>query len=169
MPGPNAGVRLPAELKDEKAGPGAADFSPRVNAHQTRPNLKPAEHRMPRQPALRGGNSNFPACWTWFPSAAIEFYISSPSTVLMWGRIDTLLAQQEHCECSSAWLSRRSGETNSVHRHVTVHESDITISVRDPRPGFDLALPIPTIMRAPFTHGRGICLLRRLMSEVAFA
>jgi anti-sigma regulatory factor (Ser/Thr protein kinase) len=43
------------------------------------------------------------------------------------------------------------------------------IRVRDPGPGFDLALADPENYRVTtLSHGRGICLMRSLMSEVAF-
>jgi anti-sigma regulatory factor (Ser/Thr protein kinase) len=53
---------------------------------------------------------------------------------------------------------------------VEVSKSDITISVRDPGPGFDLALADPDNFSAGTrSNGRGICLMRSLMTEVTFA
>ena len=52
---------------------------------------------------------------------------------------------------------------------VTVDEPGITIVVRDPGSGFDLKLADPAKFQATtLTHGRGICLMRSLMSEVSF-
>ncbi|HEY4933272.1 MAG TPA: ATP-binding protein [Terriglobales bacterium] len=41
---------------------------------------------------------------------------------------------------------------------------------RDPSPGFDLALDDPEDYAAStLSHGRGLCLIRSLMTEVSFA
>jgi serine/threonine-protein kinase RsbW len=57
-----------------------------------------------------------------------------------------------------------------IHCIVAVDASDITITVRDPGPGFDLTLADPDSYAAStLTHGRGICLMRSLMTDVFFA
>src|SRR5215470_2507838 len=53
---------------------------------------------------------------------------------------------------------------------VSAGKSDVVISVRDPGPGFDLALADPENYQVTtLTRGRGIVLMRSLMSEVTFA
>jgi anti-sigma regulatory factor (Ser/Thr protein kinase) len=53
---------------------------------------------------------------------------------------------------------------------VTADDSDITITVRDPGPGFNPDLADPDkFQTSTLTHGRGICLIRSLVSEVCFA
>ena len=53
---------------------------------------------------------------------------------------------------------------------LTVDAADIIITVRDPGPGFDLALADPDRYTATgSSHGRGICLMRSLMTDVNFA
>ena len=53
---------------------------------------------------------------------------------------------------------------------VEVSPSDITITVRDPGAGFDFALADPdNFASSTQSNGRGICLMRSLMTEVSFA
>lgn len=52
---------------------------------------------------------------------------------------------------------------------VAASASDITISIRDPGSGFDLAAADPdNYSGTTLAHGRGICLIRSLMTEVRF-
>jgi anti-sigma regulatory factor (Ser/Thr protein kinase) len=84
-------------------------------------------------------------------------------------QIDILVALQE--ALANATLHGCGGDAaKTIHCAVEVSKSDITISVRDPGPGFDLALADPDNFTAGTrSNGRGICLMRSLMTEVTFA
>ncbi len=64
----------------------------------------------------------------------------------------------------------RNDPSQIVRCRVECDDSAITITVRDPGPGFDVAsLPDPTSTEhVAEEHGRGIFLLRSLMDEVCF-
>ena|SRR5208283_1327535 len=83
-------------------------------------------------------------------------------------QIDMLVAVQEAL-ANAALHGCGDDAAKTIHCAVEVSLSDITISVRDPGPGFDAALADPENFEAT-THasGRGICLMRSLMTEVSF-
>ena len=84
-------------------------------------------------------------------------------------QIDILVALQE-AMANAALHGCKDDPAKTIRCMVSAGKADIVISVRDPGPGFDLALADPENYRVTtLTHGRGIVLMRSLMSEVTFA
>ena len=84
-------------------------------------------------------------------------------------QIDILVALQEAL-ANAARHGCDDDPLKRIHCEVVIDGADITITVRDPGPGFDLALADPDNFAATtLSHGRGICLMRSLMTEVTFA
>ena len=84
-------------------------------------------------------------------------------------QIDILVALQEAL-ANAALHGCKDDPAKMIRCTVSAGESDIAISVRDPGPGFDLAIADPENYQVTtLTHGRGIVLMRSLMSEVTFA
>jgi len=84
-------------------------------------------------------------------------------------QIDVLVALQEAL-VNAALHGCGDDPAKRIHCNVTANASDIAITVRDPGPGFDLALADPEKYTATtLSHGRGICLIRGLMTDVSFA
>jgi serine/threonine-protein kinase RsbW len=84
-------------------------------------------------------------------------------------QIDILVALQEAL-ANAALHGCKDDPAKMIHCTVSAGNTDIVISVRDPGPGFDLAVADPENYRATtLTHGRGIVLMRSLMSDVTFA
>ena len=84
-------------------------------------------------------------------------------------QIDILVALQEAL-ANAALHGCDDDPLKRIHCTVRVDANDITITVRDPGRGFDLALADPDNFSATtLSHGRGICLMRSLMTEVTFA
>jgi serine/threonine-protein kinase RsbW len=84
-------------------------------------------------------------------------------------RIDILVAVQEAL-ANAALHGCKDDPLKRIRCLLTADESEITITVSDPGPGFDLALADPERYQATtLSQGRGICLMRNLMSEVRFA
>ena len=84
-------------------------------------------------------------------------------------QIDIQVALQEAL-ANAALHGCRDDTTNQIHCTVVVDASDAIIGIRDPGPGFDVALADPeNYLATTASHGRGICLMRSLMSEVTFA
>ena len=84
-------------------------------------------------------------------------------------QIDILVALQE--ALANAALHGCGGDpAKKIRCTVTADSADINITVRDPGSGFDLALADPDRYTATgSSHGRGICLMRSLMTDVTFA
>jgi anti-sigma regulatory factor (Ser/Thr protein kinase) len=84
-------------------------------------------------------------------------------------QIDILVALQE--ALANATLHGCGDDAaKAIHCAVEVSPSDITITVRDPGAGFDFALADPdNFASSTQSNGRGICLMRSLMTEVSFA
>jgi len=84
-------------------------------------------------------------------------------------QIDILVALQEAL-ANAALHGCRDDPTKQIRCTVMIDASDVIITVRDPGPGFDLALADPeNYQTTTASHGRGLCLMRSLMSEVTFA
>jgi serine/threonine-protein kinase RsbW len=84
-------------------------------------------------------------------------------------RIDILVALQEAL-ANAALHGCGDDAAKKIECAVEAGSSEIVITVCDPGPGFDLALADPTNFTATTrSNGRGICLMRSLMTEVAFA
>ncbi len=84
-------------------------------------------------------------------------------------QIDLLVAVQEAL-ANAALHGCHDDPAKWIHCVVTVDVNEITIAVRDPGPGFDLERADPDKYQVTkLTHGRGICLIRSLVSEVTFA
>jgi anti-sigma regulatory factor (Ser/Thr protein kinase) len=84
-------------------------------------------------------------------------------------QIDLLVAVQEAL-ANAALHGCHDDPAKRIRCIVTVDDGEITIAVRDPGPGFDLKLADPEDYRVTkLSHGRGICLIRSLVTEVTFA
>ena len=84
-------------------------------------------------------------------------------------QIDILVALQEAL-ANAALHGCKDDPAKLIRCTVSVSESEVVIRVRDPGPGFDLAMADPENYKVTtLTHGRGICLMQSLMSEVTFA
>ena len=84
-------------------------------------------------------------------------------------QIDILVALQEAL-ANAALHGCGDDPAKTIQCMVAVDASDIIITVRDPGTGFDLTLADPDSYAAStLMHGRGICLMRSLMSDVSFA
>ena len=83
-------------------------------------------------------------------------------------QIDILVALQEAL-ANASLHGCKDDPAKMIRCTVWAGNSDIVIAVRDPGPGFNLALADPENYQATTRrHGRGICLMRSLMSEVRF-
>ena len=84
-------------------------------------------------------------------------------------QIDLLVAVQEAL-ANAALHGCKDDPSKIVHCEAKATPEEIVISVRDPGPGFDLAQADPENYRpTKLTHGRGICLIRSLVTSVSFA
>ena len=84
-------------------------------------------------------------------------------------QIDIFVALQEAL-ANAALHGCNDDPSQRIRCVVTAGERDITITVRDSGSGFDLRLADPEKFQGTtLTHGRGICLMRSLMTEVSFA
>jgi serine/threonine-protein kinase RsbW len=84
-------------------------------------------------------------------------------------QIDILVALQEAL-ANAALHGCKDDPAKMIHCTVSASDSDIVISVGDPGPGFDLAVADPeNYQLTTLTHGRGICLMRSLMTDVSFS
>jgi anti-sigma regulatory factor (Ser/Thr protein kinase) len=84
-------------------------------------------------------------------------------------QIDILVAVQEAL-ANAALHGCHDDPSKKIHCVVTATATDICIAVHDPGPGFDLQRADPDkYQTTTLTHGRGICLMRSLMSDVSYA
>jgi serine/threonine-protein kinase RsbW len=158
----NAGVRLSPEADHEnqpateplRVSDGAVD-SPAIGEEST------------KQPTFR--EFCFPGDLASVPEARDEIMEFVSERCADEGeRIDILVAVQEAL-ANAALHGCGDDPAKRVDCTVTTDADGVTITVRDPGPGFDVAAADPDNYSATtLTHGRGICLIRSLMSEVAF-
>jgi len=84
-------------------------------------------------------------------------------------QIDILVALQEAL-ANAALHGCRDDPIMQIRCTCMIDALDIIITVRDPGLGFDAALAEPeNYQTTTASHGRGICLMRSLMTEVKFA
>lgn len=84
-------------------------------------------------------------------------------------KLDMLVAVQEAL-ANAALHGCKDDPAKTIRCAVEVSAEEIIFTVRDPGPGFDMSKADPEKYQASkLTHGRGICLMRSLMSEVSFA
>lgn len=83
--------------------------------------------------------------------------------------VDIFIALQEAL-ANAALHGCKDDSSKTIYCLVEIDASAITITIRDPGPGFDLeAATQPTEAGINVTqHGRGICLMRSLMDEVNY-
>jgi len=84
-------------------------------------------------------------------------------------QIDMLVAVQEAL-ANAALHGCKDDPSKKIHCVVKATPAEIIITVSDPGPGYDLSRAEPERYQATkLTHGRGICLMQSLMTEVSFA
>lgn len=84
-------------------------------------------------------------------------------------RLDLLVAIQEAL-ANAALHGCKDDPAKRIRCVATATPDEIAITVRDPGPGFDLNLADPEkFVATRLSHGRGISLMRSLVTEVAFA
>jgi serine/threonine-protein kinase RsbW len=84
-------------------------------------------------------------------------------------QMDLLIAIQEAL-ANAALHGCKDDPNKKIFCAVTVDRSRAVIVVRDPGPGFNLELADPDkYVATKLRHGRGICLMRSLVTELSFA
>jgi serine/threonine-protein kinase RsbW len=84
-------------------------------------------------------------------------------------QIDILVAVQEALT-NAALHGCGDDPAKQIQCTAAADASDIIITIRDPGPGFDPSLADPSsYATSTLTYGRGICLMRGLMTDVTFA
>lgn len=84
-------------------------------------------------------------------------------------RLDVLVAIQEAL-ANAALHGCQDDPTKRIRCVAIATPEEITITVHDPGPGFDLDLADPDkYVATKLSHGRGICLMRSLVTEVSYA
>jgi anti-sigma regulatory factor (Ser/Thr protein kinase) len=84
-------------------------------------------------------------------------------------QIDLLVAIQEAL-ANAALHGCHDDPAKRIHCRATANANEITVAVRDPGPGFDLRrADADKYVATKLSHGRGICLIRSLVTEVSFA
>jgi len=83
-------------------------------------------------------------------------------------RIDILVALQEAL-ANAALHGCKDDPSKYIDCEVEADPSLVVITVRDPGPGFNLDVVDPEKYEVTkLTHGRGVCLMRTLMSDVSY-
>ncbi|HWS98029.1 MAG TPA: ATP-binding protein [Candidatus Methylomirabilis sp.] len=84
-------------------------------------------------------------------------------------QIDLLVAIQEAL-ANAALHGCKDDPAKRIHCRVTANANEIMVAVRDPGPGFDLQrADADKYVATKLLHGRGLCLMRSLVTEVSFA
>jgi anti-sigma regulatory factor (Ser/Thr protein kinase) len=167
----NAGVPRSDQFdqEDPLLEPLAADVSPTVEAAVLMPRTADAEPTPATTEQWRA-EFDFPGVLDLVPEhreQVMEFVDRHcPDEV---ARIDMLVAVQEAL-ANAALHGCHDDPAKRIHCVVTADAREISVTVRDPGAGFDLTLADPERYQATkLKHGRGICLIRSLVSEVTFA
>jgi anti-sigma regulatory factor (Ser/Thr protein kinase) len=166
----NASVQSAPNVKDEKqialtsAAPAPAADASQANA------AVPSTVSDPSQTIVARKEFEFPGVLASVPESRDQvMQFVSEYCPDEGDQIDILVALQEAL-ANAALHGCDDDPLKRIHCTVAVDGADITITVRDPGPGFDLALADPDNFAATtLSHGRGICLMRSLMTEVTFA
>jgi len=162
----NAGMQLPRDTEDEIAiaGMKMAEASGLRKAGRIRTQAERAEAETAWQEfEFPGVLANVAECRDKMMEFVAEHCPDEGD------QIDILVALQEAL-ANAALHGCKDDPAKMIRCTVSAGESDIVISIRDPGPGFDFALADPENYQVTtLTHGRGICLMRSLMSEVTFA
>jgi serine/threonine-protein kinase RsbW len=167
----NAGVPLPAKVKDDSLRLGTKLLAPtEPDGNNCTPLAEGTLANDELRPAIVSREFEFPgdvASVTESREQVMQFVAQHCPDEC--DQIDILVALQEAL-VNAALHGCGDDPTKRIQCGVAVDASDITITVRDPGPGFDLALADPEKYAAStMSHGRGICLIRGLMTEVNFA
>lgn len=105
-----------------------------------------------------------------------EFLVAARDTVMEFvhphctseqEELDILIALQEAL-ANAVFHGCKGDPEKTIQCSVVIEPSMITISVGDPGPGFDVATVDARQEMNLTNHGRGICLMRGLMDEVAY-
>lgn len=166
----NAGVQLPTERKEEdkRQEAGSEGQASPVDTAVLAPSTEDEAALLP--PPIWREEFEFPGVLASVPECreqVMEFV--NRHCPDEGDQIDILVAVQEAL-ANAALHGCHDDPSTRIHCVVTADLSDITVAVRDPGPGFDPGRADPEKFQATkLTHGRGICLMRSLMSEVSFA
>jgi serine/threonine-protein kinase RsbW len=167
----NAGVPLPANVKDDPLRLGAKVLAPtEVDKANCTPLAEGTLADDELHPEIVSRDFEFPGYLASVDESRQQvMQFVSQHCPDEGDQIDVLVALQEAL-VNAALHGCGDDPAKRIHCNVTANASDIEITVRDPGPGFDLALADPENYAASTSsHGRGICLIRGLMTEVSFS
>ena len=166
----NASVHVPPEAKDENLRPANSAPAPPAAEIAHVPLDGMPQEADAAQPLVVQREFVFPGDLASVPESRQQVmqFVSEHCTS-EGDQIDILVALQEAL-ANAALHGCGDDPAKTIQCIVAEDASDITITVRDPGPGFDLTLADPDSYAAStLTHGRGICLMRSLMTDVSFA
>lgn len=158
------------DVKDEKEST-LTSAAPAPTGEASLANCAPTLHTNdPSQPVIACKEFDFPGVLASIPESRDQvMQFVNEHCPDEGDQIDILVALQEAL-ANAALHGCHDDPAKWIRCTVAVSESDITITVRDPGPGFDLTLADPEKFAVTtLSHGRGICLMRSLMTEVTFA
>jgi serine/threonine-protein kinase RsbW len=166
----NAGVQTPAKPNSEEERRETIGSDQPI-VIETAP-FRPAEPRIADSPPLlvRHADFEFPGILASVPEyrdQLMEFITQQPMHED--DQIDILVALQEAL-ANAALHGCKDDPAKKILCSVTADPVQIVVSIRDSGPGFDLQRADPDKFEASnLSHGRGIALMRGLMTEVSFA